>query len=59
MELLNLCQSHFCSIRRVHCALQEKKELLKRVKDPNVRKELEAEFEDESTSTKRHTIGVM
>ncbi|KRZ89148.1 Eukaryotic translation initiation factor 4 gamma 3 [Trichinella sp. T8] len=59
MELLNLCQLHFSSIRRVHCDLQERKELLKRVKDPNVRKELEAEFEDESAATKRHTIGVM
>ncbi|KRY13387.1 Eukaryotic translation initiation factor 4 gamma 3, partial [Trichinella patagoniensis] len=58
-ELLNLCQSQFSSIRRVHCELWERKEALKRVKDPNMRTELEAEFEEESASTKRHTIGVM
>ncbi|KRX80703.1 Eukaryotic translation initiation factor 4 gamma 3 [Trichinella sp. T6] len=58
-ELLNLCQSQFCSIHRVHSELEERKKLLKRVKDPKVRAELQAEFEEDSASTKRHTIGVM
>ncbi|KRY44526.1 hypothetical protein T03_10054 [Trichinella britovi] len=58
-ELLNLRQSHFCSIRRIYHELREKEEALQNVKDPNVRKELESEFEEESASTKRHTIGVM
>ncbi|KRZ49763.1 hypothetical protein T02_8354 [Trichinella nativa] len=58
-ELLNLRQSQFCSIHRIYHELREKQEALQNVKDPKVRTELESEFEEESASTKRHTIGVM
>ncbi|KRX31251.1 hypothetical protein T05_6827, partial [Trichinella murrelli] len=39
--------------------LREKEEALENVQHPHLRAELEAEFEEESASTKRHTIGVM
>ncbi|KRY04368.1 hypothetical protein T12_11721, partial [Trichinella patagoniensis] len=57
--LLNLCQSQFGAIRRMYHELREKKEALQNVEDPHMRAELETEFEEESASTKRHTIGVM
>ncbi|KRX30885.1 hypothetical protein T09_14496, partial [Trichinella sp. T9] len=55
--LLNLCQSQFCSIRRIYHELREKEQALENVEHPHLRAELEAEFEEESASTKRHTIG--
>ncbi|KRY05973.1 hypothetical protein T12_595, partial [Trichinella patagoniensis] len=58
-QLLNLCQSQFGSIRRIYHELREKEEVLQNVEDPHMRAELESEFEEESASTKRHTIGVM
>ncbi|KRX51627.1 hypothetical protein T09_778 [Trichinella sp. T9] len=58
-QLLNLCQSQFCSIRRIYHELREKEQALENVEHPHLRAELEAEFEEESASTKRHTIGVM
>ncbi|KRY25854.1 hypothetical protein T01_11719 [Trichinella spiralis] len=58
-ELLNLCQSQFGAIRRMYHELREKEAALQNVEDPNMRAELEAEFEEESASTNRHTIGVM
>ncbi|KRX66652.1 hypothetical protein T06_3626, partial [Trichinella sp. T6] len=58
-QLLNLCQSQFCSIHRIYHELREKEEALENVEHPHLRAELEAELEEESASTKRHTIGVM
>ncbi|XP_003372200.1 hypothetical protein Tsp_11225 [Trichinella spiralis] len=58
-ELLNLCQSQFGGIRRMYHELREKEAALQNVEDLNMRAELEAEFEEESASTNRHTIGVM
>ncbi|KRY25807.1 hypothetical protein T01_13853 [Trichinella spiralis] len=58
-ELLNLCQSQFGAIRRMYHELREKEAALQNVEDLNMRAELEAEFEEESASTNRHTIGVM
>ncbi|XP_003366386.1 putative eukaryotic translation initiation factor 4 gamma 3 [Trichinella spiralis] len=58
-ELLNLCQSQFGAIRRMYHELREKDAVLQNVDDPNMRAELEREFEEQSASTKRHTIGVM
>ncbi|KRX30888.1 hypothetical protein T09_931, partial [Trichinella sp. T9] len=55
--LLNLCQSQFCSIRRIYHELREKEEALQNVEDPHMRTQFLTEFEDESASTKRHTIG--
>ncbi|KRX20706.1 hypothetical protein T07_14074 [Trichinella nelsoni] len=54
-EFRNLCQSQFTSIRRMYHELPEKEEALRNVEDLNTR----AELEEESASTKRHTIGVM
>ncbi|KRY02279.1 hypothetical protein T01_13714, partial [Trichinella spiralis] len=54
---LNLCQSLFGAIRRMYHELREKEAVLQNVEDPNMRAELEREFEEESASTKRHTIG--
>ncbi|XP_003365992.1 hypothetical protein Tsp_14603 [Trichinella spiralis] len=39
--------------------LREKDAVLQNVEDPNMRAELEREFEEQSASTKRHTICVM
>ncbi|KRY37577.1 Eukaryotic translation initiation factor 4 gamma 3 [Trichinella spiralis] len=58
-ELLNLCQSQFGSIRRVYSELRQRGEALRRVEDPSTRAELEAAFDEQSASTKRHTIGIM
>ncbi|KRZ81853.1 hypothetical protein T08_10015, partial [Trichinella sp. T8] len=58
-QLLNLCQSQFSSIRRIYHELREKEEALQNVEDPHIRAQFKTEFEDESASTKRHTIGVM
>ncbi|XP_003371569.1 ubiquitin-conjugating enzyme E2 1 [Trichinella spiralis] len=58
-ELLNLCQSQFGAIRRMYHELREKDAVLQNVEDPNMRAELEREFEEESASTKRHTICVV
>ncbi|KRZ72152.1 Eukaryotic translation initiation factor 4 gamma 3, partial [Trichinella papuae] len=58
-ELLNLCQSQFGSIRRLYKELWGKQAALQEVEDPQRRAELESELEEESASTKRHTIGVM
>ncbi|KRY25643.1 hypothetical protein T01_13887 [Trichinella spiralis] len=58
-ELLNLGQSQFGAIRRMYHELREKEAALQNVEDPHMRAELEREFEEESASTKRHTIGVM
>ncbi|KRY24610.1 hypothetical protein T01_2935 [Trichinella spiralis] len=49
----------FGAIRRMYHELREKDAVLQNVDDPNMRAELEREFEEESASTKRHTIGVM
>ncbi|KRY26885.1 hypothetical protein T03_13171, partial [Trichinella britovi] len=57
--LLNLCQSKLGAVRRMHHELQEKKEALQNVEDPHMRAQFLTEFEEESASTKRHTIGVM
>ncbi|KRZ58968.1 hypothetical protein T02_12482 [Trichinella nativa] len=58
-QLLNLCQSQFCSIRRIYHELREKEEALQNVEDPHMRAQFLTEFEEDSASTKRHTIGVM
>ncbi|XP_003366613.1 conserved hypothetical protein [Trichinella spiralis] len=58
-EFLNLCQSQFGAIRRMYHELREKDAVSQNVEDPNMRAELEREFEEQSASTKRHTIGVM
>ncbi|KRY26350.1 hypothetical protein T01_5801, partial [Trichinella spiralis] len=58
-ELLNLCHSLFVAFRRVYHELLEKDAALQNVEDPHMRAELESKFEEESASTKRHTIGVM
>ncbi|KRZ15130.1 Eukaryotic translation initiation factor 4 gamma 3, partial [Trichinella zimbabwensis] len=58
-ELLNLCQSQFGSIRRLYKELWGKQAALQEVEDPQRRVELESELEEESASTKRHTLGVM
>ncbi|KRY27063.1 hypothetical protein T03_9137 [Trichinella britovi] len=36
-QLLNLCQSQFCSIRRIYHELREKEETLQNVEDPHMR----------------------
>ncbi|KRZ81072.1 hypothetical protein T08_8709, partial [Trichinella sp. T8] len=58
-ELLNLCQSKLGAVRRMYHELQEGKEALQNVEDPHMRAQFSTEFEEESASTKRHTIGVM
>ncbi|XP_003366073.1 hypothetical protein Tsp_15636 [Trichinella spiralis] len=58
-ELLIFANRSFAPIRRMYHELREKDAVLQNVEDPNMRAELEREFEEQSASTKRHTICVM